>query len=157
MCFITLPKPPVDRLLAAAQTMQTLMDNGTFTAALGDGNPDQVNLAISAFDRLAESVTALQGEIKEVSPFLRYRREILQDGPLSSIARLVLCLWNGRSCDLSRLWINADEQRTRIALECITSYTKHGERDQHFMQLALEIVNQIVSEEDNLETIEVAA
>jgi hypothetical protein len=147
MCFITLPKPPITRLLAAAQNMQALMDNGTFTAALGDGNPEQVNLAISAFDRLAESVTALQGEIKEVSPFLRYRREIMEGVECVFLKPLVLCLWNGRHCNLSQLFISADGLTTRIALECITSYSRHGENDQHFMTLALEIVDEMLERE----------
>lgn len=150
MCYIVLPKPPVQRLVIAALHIQNLLDNGTLTNAWGEGKPDDINTAVAAFDRLNEAAVALSGEEKAVTPFLRYRQEIM--GKYETAFRLralVLNLWGGRPANLGLLFMNADERHTRIALECIVSYTTHGENDSHFMGLAAEII-------DN-EPVEVAA
>lgn len=140
MCFIVLPKPPVQRLMVAALHVQNQLDNGTLTAAWGEGKPDQINAAVTAFDRLQEAVTALGNEEKIVTPFLRYRQEILGHYETAERLRsLVLNLWAGQPVNLSLLFMGADERHTRIALECIVSYTQHGENDSHFMGLASEI------------------
>lgn len=150
MCFTVLPTPPVQQLIVAAQHIQSLLDNGTLAAAFGDGNADHAATAIAGFDRLQESASRLAGEQKHVSPFLRYRREIL--GPSETAGRLralVLNLWGGRPVNLSKLFWDADEMNTRIALECIASYTKHGENDSQFMSMAAEIIdNEQVAEEE---------
>lgn len=140
MCFIALPKPPVQQLIVAAQHIQTLLENGTLAAAFGDGNADQTATAIAGFDRLQEASKRLADEHKAVSPYLRYRREILGPGETAGRLRaLILNLWGGRPANLSLLFHNADEHHTRIALECIASFTTHGENDSQFMTLASEI------------------
>lgn len=142
MCFIAIPKPPVLQLIVAAQHIQSLLDNGTLGAAFCDGNQDHAATAIAAFDRLQESATRLASEQKSISPYLRYRREILGPGETADRLRaLVLNLWGGRPANLSLLFHNADEHHTRIALECIASFTTHGENDSQFMGLANEIID----------------
>lgn len=140
MCFIALPRPPVQQLIVAAQHIQNLMENGTLAAAFSDGNQDQTATAITGFDRLQEAATRLAGEQKAVTPFLRYRREILADNNTAAHLRdLVLNLWGGRPANLSLLFMGADEHHTRVALECIASYSTHGENDSQFMMLSSEI------------------
>ena len=53
---------------------------------------------------------------------------------------LVLNLYGGAEANLSLLFWHADERHTRIALECIVSYSQYGENDTFFMSLAQEIV-----------------
>lgn len=147
MCYIVLPKRPVQQLIVAALHIQNLLDNGTLTDAWGEGKPDQINVAVTAFDRLNESAKALASEEKIVTPFLRYRAEIL--GHYETAARLralVMNLWGGRPVNLGWLFMGADEHHTRIALECIASYAHHGENDSHFMGLAAEIAEMQPSE-----------
>lgn len=140
MCFITLPKPPVQQLIVAAQHIQNMLEDGTLAAALTNGNQDLTANAIAGFDRLQEAAKRLADEHKSVSPFLRYRREILAEYETAARLRgLVLNLWGGRPANLSLLFMGADEHHTRIALECIASYTTHGENDSQFMMLASEI------------------
>lgn len=147
MCFITLPKLPVQRLILATQHVQNLLNNGTLNNAFGENNPDDINTAVAAFDRLQQASTALANEEKIVSPFLRYRQEILGDYETASRLRcLVLNLWGGQQANLGRLFMEADERHTRIALECIVSYTTYGKKDSHFMDMASEILEMQQSE-----------
>ncbi|MDO8933355.1 MAG: hypothetical protein Q7U97_13255 [Rhodocyclaceae bacterium] len=103
-------------------------------AALPDGS-DDAQRAERSIETLREAL------IDYDSPFLRHRDVIL--GHYSTATRLqslVLHLWNdGNEVRLANLFGNADEKHTRIALELIASYTRHGENDAHFMRLANEI------------------
>lgn len=141
MCFIALPKRPVQQLIVAALNIQNMLDNGTLISALGDGKADDINTAVAAFDRLKESAEALANEEKKiVTPFLRYRQEILGNYETAKRLRaLVMNLWGGRPANIGLLFQGADERHTRIALECIVSYATHGENDSQFMGLASEI------------------
>lgn len=154
MCYIVLPRTPVRKLLGAAQNVQSLIDDGTLAAAFG--KPDGSNattLAVTAFDVLSDGAAnlLLLTEMQDLSPFLRYRREVLAEGDMAQHLRaLVLNLWGGLpGLNLFVMFINADEHHTRIALEMIASYTRHGECDPQFMALAAEI--------RGMETIEEAA
>lgn len=140
MCLIVIPQRPIQQLCAAAQQLQSMMDDGTIPAACNGGKPEQLDAAVAAFDRLTEATARVIAEQKQVSPFLRYRQEILGNYDTASRLRdMVMNLWNGRQANLSLLFHNADERHTRIALECIASFTGHGENDHHFMALADEI------------------
>lgn len=148
MCFTVLPARPVQQLVAAAQAIQSLMDAGTIGDAFNEGKPDQINAAIAAFDRLNECTGAMLCEQKPVSPFLRYRQEIMgQYETAKKLRDLVMNLFNGKQgLRLSLLFGFADDHHTRIALECIVSYTQNGENDRHFMALAAEIVGSEAAE-----------
>ncbi|HJW25150.1 MAG TPA: hypothetical protein VJ576_09650 [Rhodocyclaceae bacterium] len=149
MCYIVLPQSAVLRLCQASQRVQESMDNGTLAAAMGEGKPEQINAAVTAFDQLNEATNALLAEIKGVSPFLRFRKEILADYPMAARLRcLVLGLWNaeGLPVNFYNLFSDADEHHTRIALELIVAYSRNGERDEHFMDLASEIRERISGE-----------
>ena len=129
------------KLIAAAQTVQTLVSDGTLAAA--DREPPHhpaQNRAVAAFDILALSCGLVANDLKDVSPFLRYRREILEPGreDAEQLRALVLNLWNGTPCNLGALLLGADAHHTRIALECVVGYSNHGEQDQHFTALAAE-------------------
>jgi len=142
MCFTTLPKQHVNQMIVAAQHLQELLKAGTLDAAFTGNDPDKTATAVAAFDRLQECATRLASEQKNVSPFLRYRREIMgQYETAQRLRALVLNLWGGRPANLSQLFMNADALHTRIALECIASYTTHGENDSQFMSLATEIID----------------
>lgn len=75
----------------------------------------------------------------EENPFVAYRAEIC--GGYSTgqrLAALTLHLYNGAAhrMRLDNLLSNADERHTRIALEMIAWYAKHGENCIDFMDLA---------------------
>lgn len=128
------------KLIAAAQTVQTIVSDGTLAAA--DREPPHhpaQNRAVAAFDILALSCGLVANDLKDVSPFLRYRREILGESETATTLRaLVLCMRKGAPCNLGALLRGADAHHTRVALECVVGYSNHGEQDQHFTALAAE-------------------
>lgn len=140
MHYTVLPKQSVSALVTAAQMIQQAMDDGIIGNAFCGDNPDHVQDAVTAFDRLNAAATELASESKIASPFIRYRREILAQGDTAERLRnLTLNLWGGSQVNLSQLFWHADEHHTRIALECIASYSQYGENDTFFMTLAGEI------------------
>lgn len=144
MCYTVVSLNRLRRLCAAAQNVQALIDDGTIPAAFAKAEVEHdKTLAVAAFDALTENTNQVCEQLKEVSPFLLYRREILTDDERGhGLRRLTLNLWNGaQGLNLSAFFMNADEHHTRIALEMIASYTKLGENDQHFMVLAMEIID----------------
>lgn len=141
MCYIVLPQRKVQKLCVAAQNIQSLLSDGTLGDAFNKTADNAVTQAVTGFDVLAENVTAILAEQKPVSPFLRYRTEILgQYDTAECLRALVLNLWGGRPCNLSWLFMQADEHHTRIALDLIASYAHYGENDGNFMALAGEII-----------------
>lgn len=144
----------LQRLLGAAANLQSLMNDGTLTAAWGDGDADQVHAAVTAFDTLTDAAAQVLAEQKAASPFLRYRREIMAATPAGSRLRLlVLNLYSeAQAVSLRRIFEYCDEHNTRVALECIAHFSIHGDRDSQFMGLAMEI-----AEAASDEPIEVAA
>ena len=142
MCFSVYKQSNILKLCLAAQNVQKLIDDGTLPEAFDKNRHGEAHKAVVAFDLLAKAAAVVVDERKEVSPFLRYRKEIMGGGDTAtSLQSVVLNLWGGRHCNLSTLFMNADPHHTRIALECIASYTHHGENDLHFMNLASEIVD----------------
>lgn len=143
MCYIVLPQTPVRKLLGAAQHLQQLVDDGTIAAASVETAPEAAYRTISAFDVLNETARAVSAEQKAVSPFIRYRREILAETPMGSRLRsLVFCLREPASpYSLNRLFLYADDYHKRIVLDLIASYANRGEADPHFMSLASEIAD----------------
>lgn len=142
MCYLVIPRTRLRRLIGAAQNVQSLLNDGTLAAAFGDrpeGNSPV--LATTAFDVLAEQVAAIGEDQKEVSPFLRYRKEIMGNNPTAGRLRgLLLNLYGLRSArNLNVLFTNADEHHKRIALELIASYAHHGDNDPQFIALAGEV------------------
>lgn len=142
MSYLILPAKTVQQITRTAQHIQQLLDDGTLTAAWGEGDADQINTAVNAFDDLQAAVIGLLNEQKIVSPFLRYRVEILGNyATAGQLRSLVMNLWGGRPANLGLLLMNADPHHTRIALECIASYSQYGENDTFFMSLAADIVD----------------
>lgn len=87
----------------------------------------------------AENATYDLAAPRQQNPFVAYRTEIT--GGYSTgqrLAALTLHLYNGAAhgVRLDNLLINADERHTRIALEMLTWYAKHGEDCIDFMDLA---------------------
>jgi len=131
----------LQRLLGAAANIQSLMHDGTLTAAWGEGDADQVHTAVTAFDTLTDAAAQVQAEQKAASPFLRYRREIMADSPAGARLRLlVLNLYSeAEPVSLRRIFQYCDEHNKRVAIECIAHFAIHGDRDSQFMGLAMEI------------------
>ena len=145
MGFTVVETTRLRRLITAAANVQSLADDGTLAEVFRENDATTTHKAVTAFDVLALQANLVANDLKDVSPFLRYRREILGESETAADLRaLALCLYNGRPCNLSRLFWNADPHHTRIALECLTSYTSHGERDAHFMSLAAEISGRVI-------------
>lgn len=126
------------------RTTYTVVDTADIEAliALADAMADSLigsdyDRAKAGIDRAREALIDTNNE----SPFLRHRQTIL--GNYSTALRLqelVLHLWNDTfKVRLASLFGGADTEHTRIALELITSYTRHGERDPDFMRLSDEI------------------
>lgn len=147
MPYIVISKQPLRALVTAARNLQGLMDAGTIGAAFTNGTPDQINDTISALDNLAACATRISDADTVTSPFLRYRREILGNYDTAKRLRaMTMNLWGGQPANLSQLFMGADEHHTRIALECIVSYTQYGENDTFFMTLASEIMDQQIAD-----------
>lgn len=147
MSFIVLPKSKVSDLVTAANHLQKLMNDGIVGNAFCGEGPEHVHETVTAFDRLNAASTELAAESKIASPFVRYRREILgQYETAGRLRALVLNLYGGAEVNLSHLFWHADEQHTRIALECIVSYTQYGENDTFFMTLASEIMEKLAAD-----------
>lgn len=142
MCLIVIPSSTLARLEAAAISVQSLVDEETLSRAYVHSDEEAQAAAVSAFDKLAECTASAMAEHKAVSPFIRYRKEVLDECNLTakSLRRLVLNLWNGMpGLNLSAYFWNADPLYIRIALDMIASYSQRGEKDAAFMDLAREI------------------
>ena len=141
MCFSIHQTQKVHKLCASAQNIQGLINDGTLADAFTRADGHALNQVVTAFDVLSLSAGMVINDIKDVSPFLRYRRDVLADGNTARHLRaLVLNLWSGRTVvNLYTLFNNADEYQTRIALEMVAGYTRLGENDPQFMALAAEI------------------
>ena len=148
MCFSVHQTQKVRKLCAAAQHVQALIDDGTMADAFTRGDSEATHTVVTAFDVLALNAGQLANDDKDVSPFLRYRREVLAEGNTAHQLRaLVLNLWGGRQAlNLGALFMGSDDYHTRIALEMIAGYTRIGERDPQFMALAAEIRDLATSE-----------
>lgn len=147
MSFTVLPKAKVEALISAAQNLQQLMNDGIIGNAFCGEGPEHVHDAVTAFDRLNTAATDLASEAKIASPFIRYRREILGEYETAGRLRaLVLNLYGGAEANLSLLFWHADERHTRIALECIVSYSQYGENDTFFMSLAQELIEKLTAD-----------
>lgn len=147
MCFIVMHQTPIRRLLGAAQNVQRLLDDGTLPAAFGNADSNAAQTSVAAFDQLADSAVLVAVEQKAVSPFLRYRREILDDTLIGHRLReLVMNFKGGVACDLAATLEAADDYHKRVTLDLIAAYANRGENDQHFMALANEIAEAKSSE-----------
>lgn len=144
MCLIVIPSNTLTKLVAAAQAVQSLVDDETLSKAYVHSDEEAQAQAVAALDKLAECAAAALAEHKDVSPFIRYRKEVLvldeYNRTAKSLRRLVLNLWNGmEGLNLSALFWNADPLHARIAMEMLASYSQRGEKDAAFMDLAREI------------------
>lgn len=146
MSNIITTRQHLQQLILAANAIQARLDDGTIGRAFGDGGEDDAHSAVCAFDNLKSAATLVAGEDKIASPFLRYRREILADTPAGKRLRmLTLNLYAEASpVSLRRVFTYCDEHHIRIALDCIVHFTNHGDRDSHFMGLAMEIAQEYV-------------
>ncbi len=87
----------------------------------------------------AETATYDMAALEQQNPFVAYRAEITGGySTAQRLAALVLHLYNGAAhgVRLDNLLSNADERHTRIALELLAWYAKHGENCIDFMNLA---------------------
>lgn len=87
----------------------------------------------------AETCTYDMAQLEQQNPFVTYRAEIC--GGYSTahrLAALVLNLYNGAAhgVRLDTLLSSADEKHTRIAMELLAWYARHGENCPEFMALA---------------------
>lgn len=141
MSNIVITKGNLSGLLAAAHNIQSLLDDGTLTAAWGEGKPDDINAAVAAFDTIASRAARIVAEDKAASPFLRYRNEIMTDTAAGiHLRRLVLNLYSEATpVSLRRIFTYCDAHHIRVALDCINHFANHGDRDSQFMTLAMEI------------------
>lgn len=124
-------------IIAAANDIEALISLADALAATLPEGTDDSDRAMRGID--AARVALLDPATE--SPFLRYREVIL--GHYSTAYRLqalTLHLWNSNNkVAIADLFGNADARHTRIALEMIASYARHGESDPDFMRLADEI------------------
>lgn len=129
MCYSIYRLTSVMKLCQAAHKVQQLIDDGTLAEAFGRNKNGEAHESITAFNLLAESAATVADEHKAISPFLRYRREILADTPIGDHLReLVMNLAGGTGVDLFALFSIADAPHTRIALECI-AHAAHNPQD----------------------------
>lgn len=90
----------------------------------------------------AETATYEMVALAQQNPFVAYRAEITGGySTAQRLAALVLHLYNAarHGVRLDNLLSNADEHHTRIALELLAWYAKHGENCPEFMALARDL------------------
>lgn len=128
-------------VLTSAQRLLDMIENGTLFSEDPADKAEAVIVADRLQTNITEAVRALSDVTRDVSPFLRHRREILGSYTTAQrLAALTLHLWNSHNeADLPCLLRNADRRHKAIALELIASYAEHGENDPLFMHLADEI------------------
>lgn len=141
MNYAIADKNALRALIEAARNIQNLMDDGTIPAAFYLGSDEQIHTAVSAFDHLTQCAARVSAQDKPVSPFARYRREILGEYETAGRLRdLVLALYTDTHVDLSTLLSEADDHHVRIALECMASFSKEKiDGDSFFLRLADEV------------------
>lgn len=146
MCFQVITKKSLVRLVAASRHLIELLNNGTLAQACGPEEADQMTRSVAAFDLLEGATDGVSGEMKEASPFLRFRREILSEAPVQGgLQDLVLAL-NGtpfHEVNYGHL-LTSDAYRARIALDCVAAYSCSGGNDPHFRALVTDISNALL-------------
>ena len=136
MCYSIYRLTSVMKLCQAAHKVQQLIDDGTLAEAFGRNKNGEAHESITAFNLLSESAATVADERKDISPFLRYRREILADTAAGfHLRELVMNLAGGASVDVFALLTVADAPHTRIALECITHAANHPNGDSATIEL----------------------
>lgn len=138
MCLIVIPSNTLTKLVAAAQVVQSLVDDETLSNAYLHSDEEAQAQAVAAFDKLAEGAAGALAEHKPVSPFIRYRKEVLDEYNLTakSLRRLVLNMCDGKpGIDLCEYFLNADPLYNRIALEMIANYSQRVDKGNEFMPL----------------------
>ena len=138
MCLIVIPSNTLTKLVAASQAVQSLVDDETLSRAYVGSDEEAQAQAVAAFDKLAECAAFALAEHKTVSPFIRYRKEVLDETNLTakSLRRLVLNLNDGKTgIDLCEYFQNADPLYNRIGLEMIANYSQRGYKDAAYIGL----------------------
>jgi len=142
MCLIVIPSNTLTKLVAAAQAVQSLVDDETLSKAYVHSDEDAQAQSVAALDKLAECAAGAMAEHKDVSPFIRYRKEALDktNPTAKGLRRLVLNLYASHTgvC-LFDYFMNADQLYTRIALEMIASFSQRDAKDSAFLILARDI------------------
>lgn len=143
----------IKRLTIAAQTMLALIQSGVMLDDTDEAKATSTETA-DRLEQALEPVALACAASTQISPFIRYRSEIMGCyGTAEKLRELVLHLWNSDNpMNLGRLIGNADKRHTGIVLEMICSYTRLGENDPHFMALAGDIRerNRIEIEEEEV-------
>lgn len=129
--------PSLLRLNTAAKMVLDAINAGHLAAV--EGREAQATEAADALQRA--NAMAADSYPSQISPCLRYRKEILADTAVGfSLRLLVVHLWSGAGLiDLRHLIERADPAQIAITIEIIESFARNGERDPHFMTLASEI------------------
>ncbi len=136
MCYSIYRLTSIMKLCLAAQQVQRLIDDGILPEAFNKNRNGEAHDCVAAFNLLAESAATVADERKDISPFLRYRREILAATPIGDHLReLVMNLAGGHSVDLFALFTVADKAHIRIALECIAHAANHPQLDASVLEL----------------------
>lgn len=146
MCFQVIPKKSLVRLVAASRHLLELLNNGTLAQACGPEEADQITRSVAAFDLLEEATEGVSGEMKEASPFIRFRREILSEAPVQGGLQDLILALNGtplHEVNYGHL-LTSDAYRARIALDCIAAYSCSGGNDPHFRALIPDIFNALL-------------
>lgn len=124
----------------------------------GDGaelDAQQLRRLAATLDRIAEDCdqgvgtsypkrVAYDVKAEQQNPFVAYRAEICGGySTAQRLAALTLHLYNGarHSVRLDNLLSSADERHTRIAIEMLAWYAKHGENCIEFMTIARQLAD----------------
>lgn len=139
MCFSIYNQTNVMKLCVAAQNIQKIIDDGILPEAFNKNRNGEAHTSVVAFDALATAAAVVIDERKDVSPFLRYRKEIMGDAQASEWLRALVLDLCRRDSSIGKLFAYTDQHYKRIALECIASHINSGQNDRHFMELLSDI------------------
>ncbi len=133
----------LQRLIAAGNTVLEQVQNGQLFA-------DPTAAAV-AYDRLEQAIAPVTGRLlHSLSPFQRYRSEILARTPMGGALRsLVLNLHDGEpGLNLHMILLAGDEHTVRIAMELQAAYANTKGSCRSFGYLVREIRQSDYSEEE---------
>lgn len=139
---------PMMRLITSSLGVIAVAHDGTLFHQKSDA---QIQKVVEALDRLEEDTAlAVKSLPKEVSPFLRYRMEILGNTVAGLNLRYLVCHLSGDKSyqyfDIARVLQEFNSHHAMIALELIHAYAINP-HDSTFLLLVVAVREAITKEE----------
>lgn len=146
MLKVVLPQLEVLRLITAGHAVIEKASNGDLFA----GSEKSMERSVVALDDLENALASVVHALPNIiSPFLRFRREILANDAGGEMLRqlvLHLGLESGGTINLHKLLSCLSANKANIALDMMEQFANHGINDPHFLDLHERVLNFVPEE-----------